>query len=254
MTSHHLHDHESNTKLNPPARSFEYRSRVLLSDTTPSGRMRLDAVSRVLQDAATLDVQDAPVLQKGPWVVRWLQVDVTELPTYLDVLEIDTRCTGTGRAWAERTTVLKVGDSTRLVAVANWVLLDPSGITPTRLPQEFMEVYGPSAQGKISSPKLTISRELVDLEIETENTMSIRFSDLDILGHVNNAVYTEFIEEVAGSELDDSPIAFSYRIEFSDQLEFGSPVTVGRKSLPHGMGLEYQQQGVIKARATLSRH
>jgi acyl-ACP thioesterase len=87
-------------------RLFHFEHRVLLADTDPSGRMRLDAVSRVLQDAATLDVENTSLVKKGPWVLRWMELVAHGIPCYLEQLEVKTYCSGLGRAWAERSTVI----------------------------------------------------------------------------------------------------------------------------------------------------
>ena len=60
-------------------RTFRTSYRIRLSDTDASGRLRLDAVARYLQDAATDDVEEtgwgAP---EHLWVLRSVRIDVGE--------------------------------------------------------------------------------------------------------------------------------------------------------------------------------
>ncbi len=212
------------------ARLFHFEHRVLLADTDPSGRMRLDAISRVLQDAATLDVESTNLAKKGPWVIRWMDFAAHGLPSYLEQLDVTTYCSGIGRAWAERSTIIK-SESSSITAVANWVLLDDLGRSPIRLSKEFISVYGESANGKTSSPRLHLSQRLSSFELTERILVPLRYADLDIMGHMNNAIHLALVEEALfqfGIKLLDD---FKYRIEFHSEIEPKAPVSVGvRKS------------------------
>jgi hypothetical protein len=56
-----------------------------IADATASGRVRLDAIARWLQDVAYLDLVDAGFEGQGAWVVRRLRIRVEspsgDLPT-----------------------------------------------------------------------------------------------------------------------------------------------------------------------------
>jgi len=87
-------------------RTYSSQRRVRLSDMDAQGRVRLDAIARLLQDIAIDDVQEtgwgAP---DHLWFVRGIRVDV--LRPFLDDREIEltTWCSGVaaiaaGRRWA----------------------------------------------------------------------------------------------------------------------------------------------------------
>ena len=60
------------TEIIPPpehGRVFREQRRAALGDCAPSGRMRLDAIARWLQDVAYDDVDDAGVAEQAVWVV-----------------------------------------------------------------------------------------------------------------------------------------------------------------------------------------
>ena len=79
-------------------RVFTHRDRVMLGDVSPSGRARLDALARWLQDAAYDDAPDSGIDQAGAWIVRRLALRVLRFPRLLDPIEVDTFCSGTARA------------------------------------------------------------------------------------------------------------------------------------------------------------
>src|SRR4051794_5286555 len=83
-----------------------------LGDAAPSGRVRLDALARWLQDVAYADVEDAGLIGEAVWVVRKLRMRVTAFPRFGEEVSLSTFCSGLGRMWAERrTTVTGAGGS-----------------------------------------------------------------------------------------------------------------------------------------------
>ncbi len=233
-------------------RVFQLKQRVLLADADPNGRMRLDAISRVLQDAATLDVENTSLTKKGPWVIRWMEMTAHGLPRYLEELAIETFCSGLGRAWAERSTVIK-SKSASVTATANWVLLDDLGRSPIRLSEEFLSVYGRSANGKVSSPRLHLLQRLGDFKPSEKLEIPLRFCDLDIMGHMNNAVHLALVEESLfqlGLKLLDE---FSYRIEFLAEIEPNAPVVIEHRESDSSTLLALVQNEATKSIVELSQ-
>src|SRR5205085_7359397 len=99
----------------PPAggRVFRESRRAALGDCAPSGRMRLDAIARWLQDVAFNDVDDAGVADHAVWVVRRARLRIARFPRLGERAELGTFCSGVGRAWAERRTSITCGGSDR---------------------------------------------------------------------------------------------------------------------------------------------
>src|SRR6202790_123913 len=95
--------------------------RVRLSDVTGTGRLRLDALARYLQDIAGDDVDDAGL--GGAWVLRRVALACGALPAFRDEVTLTTFCSGTGSRWAERRTTLHAGGEVRVEAVALWVFV-----------------------------------------------------------------------------------------------------------------------------------
>ena len=82
-----------------------------IADCAPSGRVRLDALARWLQDIAYLDVLDAGLESVAVWVVRRTRIRVNRWPRFAERFELTTFCSGLGRMWAERRTdVRRPGD------------------------------------------------------------------------------------------------------------------------------------------------
>ena len=198
-------------------RSFTVRGRVRLGDASPGGRLRCDAVARYLQDVSDDDTRDAGV-GGMTWVVRRTVLDVHSFPHYLETFELVTWCAGIGPRWAERRTSL-VGDAGgRIEAATLWVALDSRTRRPARPSAEFLDIFGPSAQGRIVSSKLLLDRPSAEAE---QSPWSLRFVDFDVMGHVNNAVYWEVVESMLGDHPDvRAPLRLA--VEHVSPLERGA--------------------------------
>ncbi|WP_298212309.1 acyl-ACP thioesterase domain-containing protein [Ferrimicrobium sp.] len=166
----------------------------LLSDCDPTGRLRLDGIARILHDTATLDNESAPAPDKGLWILRNLSTQLRVWPGYLDSITTRTWCSGIGRAWAERRTDLYRQNQLVAQAKALWVNVAPDTGFPRSLPDGFLSVFGPSAMGRTLKPRFELSLP-TDEPMNTGN-VPLRYSDLDIIDHVNNAVHLAIVEEV----------------------------------------------------------
>jgi acyl-ACP thioesterase len=173
-------------------RRFHAVRQVRLSDADPAGGLRLDALASYLQDVAADDARDAELEDALAWVVRRLVIEVvTGLPRLGEEVALTTWCSGTGSRWAERRTT--VHSETALVeAAAVWVPVDAGG-RPARLSGRFHQAYDDVAAGRRVSARLTLPDPPVDA---TWAPWPLRRSDLDLLGHVNNAAYFHAVEEV----------------------------------------------------------
>jgi acyl-ACP thioesterase len=184
------------TPLSPApsdGRVFTDVARAGLGDVAPSGRVRLDAIARWLQDAAFADLVDSGLPDDGVWVVRRLRIRVERFPRFREAAEVDTWCSGTGSLWAERRSTVRGADGGLIEAVALWVHLDPRGARPRPMPDGFAAVYGPSAAGRRVRARLR--HRAMPPDDAQRSQWVFRVADLDLADHVNNAVYWQALEE-----------------------------------------------------------
>ena len=190
-------------------RTYRVQRRVRLGDVTPKGRLRLDAVARYLQDIATDDSIDGAYDDPHGWVVRRTEMWVDHFPKYLDEIDIETWCGGVGSHWAERRTRITVvnGDEgsesiqpAAIEAAALWVRVDLATLKPLALSDDFRARIGEAAAGRKISARLHVGRNLTNGSAAVAQFVQpLRFSDFDAVGHLNNAVYWESLEEYLGA-------------------------------------------------------
>lgn len=171
-------------------RTFRAAYKIRLSDTDEHGRVRLDAVARFLQDAAIDDVEEtdwgAP---DHLWVLRSVRIDVVR--PFLDdaVVEIHTWASSlsslaAGRRWS------LAGDAEGSIEVdSTWIHLDKDA-RPARIGTGF-EDYARATQGRVTSTRLTLEPPALE---RPRVVWSLRTTDVDRMGHVNNAAYWAAVE------------------------------------------------------------
>jgi len=201
-------DEDTLIGLPQTGRVFHGRQRVRLGDIDPVGRLRLDAVARYLQDVANDDAYDSGIANPAEWVVRRTVVEIRRSAVLREDLDLATFCSGTGASWAERRTVIRGELGAEIDAASLWIQVDAASGRPARLTPDFAAVYGPSAGGRVVRARLRLTEDVPDEA--TDRPFAVRRADLDVMGHVNNAVYWAMLEEV----LDDAErAAVPVRIE-----------------------------------------
>jgi acyl-ACP thioesterase len=197
----------------------EIERQVGLADVRPDGRMRLDAIARVVQDVADRDAASAPIDAMGVWILRRLALDVVHTPRFRADLTLRTSCTGTGARWAERTTSIDVGGRRCIAATAVWVHTDPKSGAPIALPKDFDRIW--DGGNRRVSARLQHQGPAAD---RRAMPWPLRATDLDVVGHVNNAAYWAPVEEELARRgrppVERAEIEFRAGLDPDDQVEF----------------------------------
>lgn len=174
-------------------RVFETGRRIRLADVDPTGRCRLDALVRHLQDIARDDAADSTMANPNNWVVRRTLVELHQAPKFEEWVDLATWCSGYGGRWAERRTQLHGDQGAHAEGCTIWVHVDGETGRPAALPEAFFDTWGASAgQRKISARTTLPSAWPEDVH---DDPWPVRFADLDVLGHVNNAAQWMAVEE-----------------------------------------------------------
>lgn len=217
-----MHADELTELVAPPPRGRVFRQAVRpgFSDCAPSGRVRLDALARWLQDIAYADVEDAGLASVAVWVIRRTRIRVRGFPRFGERFTMATFCSGIGRMWAERrTTITCDGHPQTLVDAASlWVHLDPANWRPRPFADDEMAVYGEAAAGRQVSARL---RHPVAPAIDQGAGWTFRACECDVAGHVNNAAYWQTLEEELLSDREPARI--------DAEIEFRAPAKPGEK-------------------------
>jgi acyl-ACP thioesterase len=199
------------------SRRYRSQRRISLSDTDATGRLRLDAIARYLQDVASEDWLDAGFDHDSHvWVVRRTELTVQEPFLPEDAFEIETWCSGVAPSAASRRYSIRGAGGGRIEAESIWIHLDHD-LRPKRLDASFADVYGTSAAGRRASTRLG----LPTAPAGRRRPWAFRATDVDRLGHVNNAAYWAPVEEAWDGRLA-APVAAV--LEYRQPIDVGDPV------------------------------
>ncbi len=206
--------------VGPPekGRTFAQTARAGLADCAPTGRARLDALARWLQDVAYGDVEDAGLADAAVWVVRKTRMNIARFPRFGEHHRLVTFCSGLGKMWAERRTTIFRDEVPAVEAVSLWVHLDPA----TRLPAPFTDAevtaYGDAAAGRRVTARL---RHAPPDGAQEVGRWVFRATERDLAEHINNAAYWQPLEEQL--------LAAAEPQRLDVEIEFRSPAQPGEK-------------------------
>jgi len=204
-------------------RVYSLELRPLLSDCAPSGRARLDALARWLQDIAYSDVEDAGLAASAVWVVRRTRIEVRRFPRFAERLVARTFCSGIGRAWAERTTTIERDGEPDVEAVSLWVHLDPIDWRPMPFTEQELAVYGETAGDGRVSARL---RHPPPADGAATAAWTFRATEADIADHVNNAAYWTPLEEELLARDGADPGRLDAEIEYRAPAQPGAKLVL----------------------------
>jgi acyl-ACP thioesterase len=211
-----------------PGRRYTAHRVVRSGDVLTSGRVRLDALARYLQDVAYDDGVDARIDPDLAWVVRRTTMRIADRPRHRDRLSLLTWAAAAGTRWAQRRTTVAARGRVAVEAAALWVCVDAATFRPARLSPRFWEVYGEATAGRTVPSRLVHDPPPADLG--PGRCWPLRLSDFDLFGHVNNTATWMAVED------EMQRIAPAGRVDWVE-VEYRAPIDRGTEVTIHS-GLE----------------
>jgi len=199
--------------------------RVRFDEAGPDGRARVSTLLRYAQDIAwrhseALGFDRDWYRERGlGWVVRGVELEIDSPIAMGQTVRLSTAIVGHRRIWARRLAECHLADG-RLAAkiTTDWVLLDGRNRI-VRIPEDFGVAFlNPEVEGEI------LRVRAVDGAPASSLAFRVRPRDLDPLGHVNNAVYVDWIDEAL--EAVGWRSTRTWRIEYAASAAGGDEVVV----------------------------
>lgn len=176
-------------------RIFTGERRIRLGDVDPTGRLRLDALTRYTQDVSNDDTRDAGLADDLAFVVRTTTVDVYQPGVFGEDLTISTFCGRLGKRWAERRLTVNGSAGAHYEVATLWVHIDVDSGRPLALSDDFLHHYGEAAMGRTVRAKQTVPKPAALTVAKDRRPWPLRAVDFDTFAHMNNAAYWAVIEE-----------------------------------------------------------
>ncbi|MEV6659792.1 acyl-[acyl-carrier-protein] thioesterase [Nocardia fluminea] len=224
---------------------------VRLGDTDADDRLRLDAVARYLQDIGFdhLDaVADGDTHQA--WIVRRTVIDVYEPIVFGDRVQLRRWADALSNRWCDMRIQLRGEKGGHIEAAAFLIHIDPVAGRPARMSDAFMApMLASTTQHRLRWKAALSELDVADVE---EVPFPLRVTDVDRLGHVNNAVYWEALEEALAAHPDRHRLPYRAIVEHVGPVMMGDKVVLRTSSHPDRLRVQLDVDGSARALAAVT--
>ncbi len=187
------------------------------------GHVKLEALMKILQNAALDHVhevdRDSRVLiaEGHAWILNKIALTIVRRPFYGETLTVDTWHRGTKGFKSYREYEIRSGEEKVAAATSSWLYLDLNRRRVVKVPMETDDVYGVRPQFALD---LDIENWRPDKNLKPDFIMDIttRKSDYDMLGHVNNAVYFDYLDTLIHRSVNGSSTVKSIFIQYNKEV------------------------------------
>jgi len=202
--------------------------RVRNYETDPHGRLRAPILCKLLQEAATVHAADLGVavetlIDAGvAWVLSHLRLVVERWPGPESEIVVRTWPEAANRLFTERRfEVFDAAGEKLAAAFSLWLVLDLERRRPVRFPAVVLDALARNDLGcqPMKQPRLEPPNP-VDLDL----IFTVRRSDLDLAGHVNNTSYIEWAIEAVPDRIWERYELAELGINFLSECHQGETV------------------------------
>ena len=216
-------------------------------------KLRLKPLLNVMQEAAATHsdlagCSTAALLAEGrAWVLHRMVLQVHRPPALGDELSVITWHKGS-RGFRSYRDFEILAEEEKLVSAASlWLLIDTRRKRILKVPPDVAERYGSE---EIDGLEINIDQWKPDLAFEPDITVpvAIRPSDYDPLGHVNNALYFDYLETLMENALEKPGKKGRLGIEFNKEIPRGvDSVAAGLKTEASGFIFKFASSDAVHA-------
>lgn len=217
--------------MNGPIR-YEESWRVSSAACDPQGWLRPGALAGALQEVAWRHAEQlgfgytALAQRNEVWLLARLSLHMERIPRWGDLLRLTTWPSGRDRLFAYRDTRIapeSPDDPPIGSAATNWIMIDREARHPLDPRPRLPEPQGgfPPPDHVRRAEKLAPPTDPLDRE-----SRAVRFTDLDVNGHMNNARYIEWFWDHYTDRPDTSPAWTACHINFLAEARLGDLLTL----------------------------
>jgi len=213
----------------PPQKIWTDEFKIFSFNVNREGKADIPMLCRYMQETAHNHADNLGVgyaFLKGKnlvWVLRGQRVRVERFPGWGDRIKIQTWPSGKDKLYYYRDFRFLSEDGERLgFATTKWMVVEVGSRRPQRSDSHFdfelwhnERVYGEEfiKPESISQP-------------EFRDSIEVRWSDIDIYQHVNNAVYIEYIIEAQRRRFNHQQDLKEIKIEYAAEAVYGDRISL----------------------------
>jgi acyl-ACP thioesterase len=209
---------------------FDREWPLRVADIDATGRLRLDAATRHIQDVGQDHLRELGFQETHPlWIVRRTMIDLIRPIEFQDMLRLRRWCSGTSNRWCEMRVRIDGRKGGLVESEAFWININRDTQMPSRIADDFLG-------GLRRTTDIDRLRWKAYLRPGTRDTAHqireypVRFTDIDLFDHMNNSIYWSVVEDylAATPEMLRGPIRVTIEheaaIALGDKLEIISHI------------------------------
>jgi len=207
---------------------WETTTKIRAFDVDANDRLKVSTILDYFQDAASNDAERlnfgySNFVPRGlTWVLSWGKFEFIHYPKFIDEVKIQSWGKKQYKLYSIRDYLMfDSKDEIICRGTSAWLLLDIKSLRPKNLPQLFPEIkMHDSIDALIDLPqKITHASEP-----DSIYTTQVRYSDIDLNQHANNAKYIELMLDCFEKEFYKEHTIKSLVVSFSAESKFGDEI------------------------------
>ncbi|WP_171018673.1 acyl-ACP thioesterase domain-containing protein [Rhodococcus sp. Q] len=239
-----------------PASATPFRtSRPLRTgDVAPDNRLRFDGIARYLQDIASDNADAAGFGVTDPvWILRRTVIDVHTPAAFPDRLHLSRWCSSYSTRWSNMRVQLTSDKGARIETEGFWINLNPDTGMPTRISDSTLELLATTTDESRLRWKAWLDQDAPAPDGVPDAAFPLRSTDLDPLGHVNNAAYLHAVEEHVTARPDLLAAPHRLVIEYRAPITAGEHLALRRRDDDESSTVWFVVNGESRATARMAR-
>jgi acyl-ACP thioesterase len=207
---------------------WETSFKITAFDVDANNRLRVSRIFDYFQDAASNDAERLGfgyndfVPKNLFWVLSWVKFEFINYPKFMDEVKAQTWGKKQHKLYSMRDFLMfNSKDEIIIRGTSAWLLLDSKSLRPKILTQLYPELK--LLDTKDALPDLPQKMNSVK-EMELVYTKRIRYSDIDLNNHTNNAKYIELLFDCFDQNFHKEHWVKSLTASFNAETKFGEEI------------------------------
>jgi len=211
---------------------WENKFRIRAFDVDANGRLKVNTIIDYFQDAASNDAERlnfgySNFVPRGlTWVLSWAKFEFINYPNFTDEVKIQTWGKKQFKLYSMRDYLLfNSKDGVICRGTSAWLLIDSKSLRLKILPQLFPEIKMLDSKDALSDlPQKIIPSSETEIIYSTQ----IRYSDIDLNQHANNAKYIELMLDCFDQEFHKKHTMKTLTVSYNAQLKCGDEIQLSK--------------------------
>jgi acyl-ACP thioesterase len=207
---------------------WETALKIRAFDVDANNRLKVSTIFDYFQDAASNDAERRGFGYKVfiPmglfWVLSWMKIECIDFPKFMDEVRIQTWGKKQHKLYSMRDYLL-VNSKSEIICkgTSAWLLLDSKTLRPKILPELFPDLKMLDSKDALTNLPQKIKPYK---EIEIIYSSQIRYSDIDLNKHANNAKYIELMLNCYDEEFHKNHILKTLTVSFNSQMKYSDQI------------------------------